>query len=110
MEKLLLVSTKCESSDVCKLYLLLDYLALHVQGDSSDITDKFNTVHNLIINLLPVQGGNITFTAIVAGESLLKKPSVKWFKGKWMDLGSKVGKHLQLHDNYDRNNKVQSAE
>ncbi|KFV53689.1 Myosin-binding protein C, cardiac-type, partial [Tyto alba] len=51
-------------------------------------------------------GGNITFTAKVAGESLLKKPSVKWFKGKWMDLGSKVGKHLQLHDNYDRNKKV----
>ncbi|CAI5763756.1 myosin-binding protein C, cardiac-type isoform X2 [Podarcis lilfordi] len=51
-------------------------------------------------------GGNITFTAKVAGESLLKKPSVKWFKGKWMDLGSKVGKHLQLHENYDRNNKI----
>ncbi|XP_033003960.1 myosin-binding protein C, cardiac-type isoform X1 [Lacerta agilis] len=51
-------------------------------------------------------GGNITFTAKVAGESLLKKPSVKWFKGKWMDLASKVGKHLQLHENYDRNNKV----
>uniref|UniRef100_A0A8C2TGB6 Myosin-binding protein C, cardiac-type n=1 Tax=Coturnix japonica TaxID=93934 RepID=A0A8C2TGB6_COTJA len=55
-------------------------------------------------------GGNITFTAVVAGESLLKKPSVKWFKGKWMDLASKVGKHLQLHDNYDRNNKVYTFE
>uniref|UniRef100_A0A8C4V038 Myosin-binding protein C, fast-type n=1 Tax=Falco tinnunculus TaxID=100819 RepID=A0A8C4V038_FALTI len=55
-------------------------------------------------------GGNITFTAKVAGESLLKKPSVKWFKGKWMDLGSKVGQHLQLHDNYDRNNKVYTFE
>ncbi|NXO01878.1 MYPC3 protein, partial [Rhinopomastus cyanomelas] len=55
-------------------------------------------------------GGSITFTAKVAGESLLKKPSVKWFKGKWMDLGSKVGKHLQLHDSYDRNNKVYTFE
>ncbi|XP_065610989.1 myosin-binding protein C, cardiac-type isoform X1 [Cyrtonyx montezumae] len=55
-------------------------------------------------------GGNITFTAKVAGESLLKKPLVKWFKGKWMDLASKVGKHLQLHDNYDRNNKVYTFE
>uniref|UniRef100_A0A8C3KGW6 Myosin-binding protein C, cardiac-type n=1 Tax=Calidris pygmaea TaxID=425635 RepID=A0A8C3KGW6_9CHAR len=55
-------------------------------------------------------GGNITFTAKVAGESLLKKPSVKWFKGKWMDLGSKVGQHLQLHDSYDRNNKVYTFE
>uniref|UniRef100_A0A8C9FUS2 Myosin-binding protein H n=1 Tax=Pavo cristatus TaxID=9049 RepID=A0A8C9FUS2_PAVCR len=45
-------------------------------------------------------GGNITFTAKVAGESLLKKPSMKWFKGKWMDLASKVGKHLQLHDTF----------
>ncbi|NXX23451.1 MYPC3 protein, partial [Podargus strigoides] len=55
-------------------------------------------------------GGNITFTATVAGESLLKKPSVKWFKGKWMDLGGKVGKHLQLRDNYDRNKKVYTFE
>uniref|UniRef100_A0A8B9TH61 Myosin binding protein C3 n=1 Tax=Anas platyrhynchos TaxID=8839 RepID=A0A8B9TH61_ANAPL len=55
-------------------------------------------------------GGNITFTAKVAGESLLKKPSVKWFKGKWMDLASKVGQHLQLHDSYDRNNKVYTFE
>ncbi|KFW74950.1 Myosin-binding protein C, cardiac-type, partial [Phalacrocorax carbo] len=55
-------------------------------------------------------GGNITFTAKVAGESLLKKPSVKWFKGKWMDLGSKVGQHIQLHDSYDRNKKVYTFE
>ncbi|XP_008496476.1 myosin-binding protein C, cardiac-type [Calypte anna] len=55
-------------------------------------------------------GGNITFTATVAGESLLKKPAVKWFKGKWMDLGSKVGQHLQLHDSYDRNKKVYTFE
>ncbi|XP_063174279.1 myosin-binding protein C, cardiac-type [Candoia aspera] len=51
-------------------------------------------------------GRNIIFTAVVASESLLKKPTAKWFKGKWMDLGSKVGKHLQLHESYDRTNKV----
>uniref|UniRef100_A0A8D2N5H9 Myosin binding protein C3 n=1 Tax=Zonotrichia albicollis TaxID=44394 RepID=A0A8D2N5H9_ZONAL len=64
-----------------------------------------NTEGNRQLTL--TSSGNITFTAKVAGESLLKKPSVKWFKGKWMDLGSKVGKHLQLHDSYDRNTKVQ---
>uniref|UniRef100_A0A8C3VHE3 Myosin binding protein C3 n=1 Tax=Catharus ustulatus TaxID=91951 RepID=A0A8C3VHE3_CATUS len=58
----------------------------------------------------PAESGNITFTAKVAGESLLKKPSVKWFKGKWMDLASKVGQHLQLHDSYDRNTKVYTFE
>ncbi|XP_006896827.1 PREDICTED: myosin-binding protein C, cardiac-type [Elephantulus edwardii] len=51
-------------------------------------------------------GGSITFSARVAGASLLKPPVVKWFKGKWMDLSSKVGQHLQLHDSYDRASKI----
>uniref|UniRef100_H3CVJ4 Myosin-binding protein C, cardiac-type n=1 Tax=Tetraodon nigroviridis TaxID=99883 RepID=H3CVJ4_TETNG len=55
-------------------------------------------------------GQNITFVAKVNEESLLKKPSVKWFKGKWMDLASKSGKHLQLKESYDRNTKVYTFE
>ncbi|TWW67970.1 Myosin-binding protein C, cardiac-type [Takifugu flavidus] len=55
-------------------------------------------------------GQNITFVARVNAESLLKKPSVKWFKGKWMDLASKSGKHLQLKESYDRNSKVHTFE
>uniref|UniRef100_H0VNK2 Myosin-binding protein C, cardiac-type n=1 Tax=Cavia porcellus TaxID=10141 RepID=H0VNK2_CAVPO len=51
-------------------------------------------------------GGSVTFSARVAGASLLKPPAVKWFKGKWVDLGSKVGQHLQLRDSYDRASKV----
>ncbi|XP_074086722.1 myosin-binding protein C, cardiac-type [Macrotis lagotis] len=51
-------------------------------------------------------GESITFSAQVAGASLLKPPVVKWFKGKWMDLSGKVGKNLQLHDSYDRASKV----
>jgi len=61
-------------------------------------------------NILPIcssrVGENITIVARVCGESLLKKPTVKWFKGKWMDLASKSGKHLQLKEHYDRNSKV----
>ncbi|XP_023188178.1 myosin-binding protein C, cardiac-type isoform X1 [Xiphophorus maculatus] len=55
-------------------------------------------------------GENITFVAKVNADSLLKKPSVKWFKGKWMDLASKCGKHLQLKETYDRNTKVYTFE
>ncbi|XP_036950561.1 myosin-binding protein C, cardiac-type isoform X2 [Acanthopagrus latus] len=55
-------------------------------------------------------GGNITFVAKVNAESLLKKPTIKWFKGKWMDLASKSGKHLQLKETYDRNSKVYTFE
>uniref|UniRef100_A0A8C3CTG1 Myosin binding protein C3 n=1 Tax=Cairina moschata TaxID=8855 RepID=A0A8C3CTG1_CAIMO len=56
----------------------------------------------LLVSLVHKQKGKTgtvnLYSKQVAGESLLKKPSVKWFKGKWMDLASKVGQHLQLHD------------
>uniref|UniRef100_A0A665WWF7 Myosin binding protein C, cardiac n=1 Tax=Echeneis naucrates TaxID=173247 RepID=A0A665WWF7_ECHNA len=55
-------------------------------------------------------GENITFVAKVNAESLLKKPTIKWFKGKWMDLASKSGKHLQLKETYDRNTKIYTFE
>ncbi|XP_048086654.1 myosin-binding protein C, cardiac-type isoform X1 [Alosa alosa] len=55
-------------------------------------------------------GENITFVAKVNAASLLKKPTVKWIKGKWMDLASKSGKHLQLKELYDRNTKVYTFE
>uniref|UniRef100_A0A8C9RR51 Myosin binding protein C3 n=1 Tax=Scleropages formosus TaxID=113540 RepID=A0A8C9RR51_SCLFO len=56
------------------------------------------------------QGENITFVAKVGSANLLKKPTVRWFKGKWMDLASKAGKHLQLKELYDRNSKVYTFE
>ncbi|XP_024911344.1 myosin-binding protein C, cardiac-type isoform X4 [Cynoglossus semilaevis] len=56
------------------------------------------------------EGGNITFVAKVSATSLLKKPTVKWFKGKWMDLASKSGKHLQLKESFDRNTKTHTFE
>uniref|UniRef100_A0A8B9L3N7 Myosin-binding protein C, cardiac-type n=1 Tax=Astyanax mexicanus TaxID=7994 RepID=A0A8B9L3N7_ASTMX len=55
-------------------------------------------------------GENIIFVAKVCGESLLKKPTVRWFKGKWMDLASKSGKHLQLKEHYDRSTKTYTFE
>uniref|UniRef100_A0A8C7YTD5 Myosin binding protein C3 n=1 Tax=Oryzias sinensis TaxID=183150 RepID=A0A8C7YTD5_9TELE len=34
----------------------------------------------------------------------------QWFKGKWMDLATKCGKHLQLKETYDRSSKVYTFE
>uniref|UniRef100_A0A8B9HWB5 Myosin binding protein C, slow type n=1 Tax=Astyanax mexicanus TaxID=7994 RepID=A0A8B9HWB5_ASTMX len=51
-------------------------------------------------------GGDITFIAKVEAKDLLRKPTIKWFKGKWMDLASKTGKHLQLKESFDRFTKV----
>uniref|UniRef100_A0A8C9ZK83 Myosin binding protein Ca n=1 Tax=Sander lucioperca TaxID=283035 RepID=A0A8C9ZK83_SANLU len=51
------------------------------------------------------KGKDITFVAKVDSSSLLRKPNMKWLKGKWLDLGSKAGKHLQFKEVYDRNTK-----
>ncbi|XP_009002713.1 myosin-binding protein C, slow-type isoform X2 [Callithrix jacchus] len=55
-------------------------------------------------------GENITFTAKVKAEDLLRKPTVKWFKGKWMDLASKAGKHLQLKETFERQTRIYTFE
>uniref|UniRef100_A0A803T1J7 Myosin binding protein C1 n=1 Tax=Anolis carolinensis TaxID=28377 RepID=A0A803T1J7_ANOCA len=55
-------------------------------------------------------GQNITFVAKVEAQDLLRKPTVKWFKGKWMDLASKAGKHLQLKETFERQTKMYTFE
>uniref|UniRef100_A0A671Y4K6 Myosin binding protein Cb n=1 Tax=Sparus aurata TaxID=8175 RepID=A0A671Y4K6_SPAAU len=35
---------------------------------------------------------------------------MKWLKGKWLDLGSKAGKHMQFKETYDRNTKIYTYE
>lgn len=52
------------------------------------------------------KGGDVSFIAKVEAKDLLRKPNIKWFKGKWMDLASKTGKHLQLKETFDRFSKV----
>lgn len=52
------------------------------------------------------KGGDVSFVAKVEAKDLLRKPTIKWFKGKWMDLASKTGKHLQLKETFDRISKV----
>uniref|UniRef100_A0A3Q3NH05 Myosin binding protein Ca n=1 Tax=Mastacembelus armatus TaxID=205130 RepID=A0A3Q3NH05_9TELE len=51
-------------------------------------------------------GKDISFVAQVDSSKLTRKPNMKWLKGKWLDLGSKAGKHLQFKESYDRNTKV----
>uniref|UniRef100_A0A3Q3D9D6 Myosin binding protein Ca n=1 Tax=Hippocampus comes TaxID=109280 RepID=A0A3Q3D9D6_HIPCM len=55
------------------------------------------------------KGQDVTFSAKVDASTLVRKPTMKWLKGKWLDLGSKAGKHLQFKETYDRNTKVDSA-
>uniref|UniRef100_A0A3B5KVC3 Ig-like domain-containing protein n=1 Tax=Xiphophorus couchianus TaxID=32473 RepID=A0A3B5KVC3_9TELE len=57
-------------------------------------------------NVVAVAGSDVTFVAKVDSSTLTRKPTMKWLKGKWLDLGSKAGKHLQFKETYDRNTKV----
>ncbi|KAM9345858.1 myosin binding protein Ca [Symphorus nematophorus] len=56
------------------------------------------------------KGKDITFVAKVDSSNLLRKPNMKWLKGKWLDLSSKAGKHLQFKETYDRNTKIYTYE
>ncbi|XP_061556878.1 myosin binding protein Ca isoform X2 [Phycodurus eques] len=57
-----------------------------------------------------IKGQDVTFLAKVDSSTLMRKPTVKWLKGKWLDLGSKAGKHLQFKETYDRNTKIYTYE
>lgn len=65
-----------------------------------------NNVPLMMFTTYVSKGGDITFVAKVEAKDLLRKPTIKWFKGKWMDLASKTGKHLQLKELFDRITKV----
>ncbi|XP_069047870.1 myosin binding protein Ca isoform X2 [Lepisosteus oculatus] len=57
-----------------------------------------------------VRGKDLMVVAKVDSTGLLRKPTMKWLKGKWLDLASKAGKHLQFKETYDRNTKIYTYE
>uniref|UniRef100_A0A8D3DDQ7 Myosin binding protein C, fast type b n=1 Tax=Scophthalmus maximus TaxID=52904 RepID=A0A8D3DDQ7_SCOMX len=70
----------------------------------TELTGLF--VEKPLNNVVAVAGADITFIARVDSTTLTRKPTMKWLKGKWLDLGSKAGKHMQFKETYDRNTKV----
>ncbi|XP_071318494.1 myosin binding protein Cb isoform X13 [Trachinotus anak] len=60
--------------------------------------------------VVAVTGTDVTFIAKVDSTNLTRKPTMKWLKGKWLDLGSKAGKHMQFKETYDRNTKIYTYE
>ncbi|XP_050990897.1 myosin binding protein Cb isoform X1 [Labeo rohita] len=61
-------------------------------------------------SVVAIAGKDVTFVVKVDSTNLTRKPTMKWLKGKWMDLGSKAGKHIQLKETYDRNTKMYTYE
>ncbi|XP_033840562.1 myosin binding protein Cb isoform X3 [Periophthalmus magnuspinnatus] len=78
------------------------------EGGSTELTGLF--VEKPPDNVVAVAGHDVTFIAKVDSSALTRKPVMKWLKGKWMDLGSKAGKHMQFKESYDRNTKIYTYE
>ncbi|XP_062456920.1 LOW QUALITY PROTEIN: myosin-binding protein C, fast-type [Rhea pennata] len=55
-------------------------------------------------------GKDVTVVARVDGTRLATKPVVKWFKGKWLELGSKSGARFQFKEAFDKESKVYTFE
>ncbi|XP_069804870.1 myosin-binding protein C, fast-type-like [Dendropsophus ebraccatus] len=51
-------------------------------------------------------GNDITLNASVDASQLEVKPSIKWFKGKWQELGSKSGTRFQFKETIDKEKKI----
>uniref|UniRef100_A0A669F3A1 Myosin-binding protein C, fast-type n=1 Tax=Oreochromis niloticus TaxID=8128 RepID=A0A669F3A1_ORENI len=66
------------------------------EPQSTELTGLF--VEKPPNSVVAVAGTDVTFIAKVDSTSLTRKPTMKWLKGKWLDLGSKAGKHL--HNEY----------
>ncbi|KAF7661191.1 hypothetical protein LDENG_00267220 [Lucifuga dentata] len=78
------------------------------EPESTELTGLF--VEKPDDSVVAVAGSDITFIAKVDSTTLTKKPTMKWLKGKWLDLGSKAGKHVQFKETYDRNTKIYTYE
>ncbi|XP_072282925.1 myosin-binding protein C, fast-type-like [Pyxicephalus adspersus] len=57
-------------------------------------------------NLTVQTGRDFAINITVNGTILTAKPQVKWFKGKWLELGSKSGTRYKFSDNYDEASKL----
>ncbi|XP_053706943.1 myosin binding protein Ca isoform X1 [Synchiropus splendidus] len=90
--------------------ILVLLLAEHVPGEDPQLSQLTGLFVLKPESVTATKGKDITFVAKVDSSSLTRKPSMKWLKGKWLDLGSKAGKHLQFKETYDRNTKVYTYE
>lgn len=82
----------------------------HLPGEGPQLSELTGLFVEKPESVTATKGKDITFVAKVDSSNLTKRPVMKWLKGKWLDLGSKAGKHLQFKESYDRNTKIYTYE
>uniref|UniRef100_A0A2K6KGK7 Myosin binding protein C2 n=1 Tax=Rhinopithecus bieti TaxID=61621 RepID=A0A2K6KGK7_RHIBE len=55
-------------------------------------------------------GKDTVIVAKVNGKELPDKPTIKWFKGKWLELGSKSGARFSFKESHDSASNVYTVE
>ncbi|XP_063576296.1 myosin-binding protein C, fast-type isoform X3 [Pongo abelii] len=55
-------------------------------------------------------GKDAVVVAKVNGKELPDKPTIKWFKGKWLELGSKSGARFSFKESHDSTSNVYTVE
>ncbi|XP_015270165.1 PREDICTED: myosin-binding protein C, fast-type isoform X2 [Gekko japonicus] len=61
-------------------------------------------------HVLVEAGKDVTISFQVDGAQLPSKPTVKWFKGKWLELGIKSGQRFQFKDSFDKEKNIYGYE
>ncbi|XP_068583971.1 myosin binding protein Ca [Cebidichthys violaceus] len=82
----------------------------NVPGEEHQLSEQSGIFVERPESVTATKGKNVTFVAKVDSSSLARKPTMKWLKGKWLDLASKAGKHVQFKEVYDRNTKIYTYE
>ncbi|KAK5884767.1 hypothetical protein CesoFtcFv8_018555 [Champsocephalus esox] len=82
----------------------------NVPGEDPQLSEVSGIFVEKPQSVTATKGKDVMFVARVDSSNLLRKPTMKWLKGKWLDLGSKAGKHVQFKEVYDRNTKIYTYE
>lgn len=56
----------------------------------------------------PHSGKDVVIVAKVNGKELPGKPTIKWFKGKWLELGIKSGARFSFKETHDSASNVRT--
>ncbi|XP_059584215.1 myosin-binding protein C, fast-type isoform X2 [Alligator mississippiensis] len=61
-------------------------------------------------HVLVETGKDVSIVTKIDGSQVPAKPTIKWFKGKWLELGIKSGIRFQFKDSYEKEAKVYTFE
>uniref|UniRef100_A0A6I8PZC3 Myosin-binding protein H n=1 Tax=Xenopus tropicalis TaxID=8364 RepID=A0A6I8PZC3_XENTR len=91
-----------------------DALDGELPPDDTNPEDRTPELTGLFIikpdNVTIEAGKDIVLLASVDSSQLTVKPNIKWFKGKWLELGAKSGARFQFKETFDKEKKVYNFE